>query len=347
MTSPPPNSELLLVNGSTGDPVLFIDFPGRNNALLFDAGENAALGLERLGDLEAVFITHHHVDHFIGFDRIVRANLDRDKTLRVFGPIGTIRKVYNRITSYEYPFFPFQQLVLKVHEILPGRLRSALLEYARRFPEPEVRETSASNPVIYETDDLSIEAEPVDHTVPCLAFALVEKPGIQPDPDRLAAGPLRPGPWVGQVLGLLRSGAPAETLVTIEGRPFPLGRLAERYFAVSSGSRSAYVTDTAWSEAARPGLLRLAHRARRLYCDSFYAQAQHEQAEKYRHMTATQAAEFARLAEVEELVLIHFATRYQGQYETLVEEARRIFPRTSAEIPPARLNKERSGANGF
>src|SRR5262245_28795218 len=98
-------SDIRLVNGSTGDPSLYIDYPGRDNALLFDAGENAALDAERLGDLEAVFITHHHVDHFIGFDRIVRANIDRDKTLHVYGPEGTIRKVYDRIKSYEYPFF--------------------------------------------------------------------------------------------------------------------------------------------------------------------------------------------------------------------------------------------------
>ena len=32
---------------------LFLDYPGRDDALLFDAGENTALDLERLGDLEA------------------------------------------------------------------------------------------------------------------------------------------------------------------------------------------------------------------------------------------------------------------------------------------------------
>src|SRR6516165_6556623 len=116
--------ELRLVNGSTGDPVLYADAPGRDNAILIDSGDNAALGNDRLGDLEAVFITHHHVDHFIGFDRIVRANLDRDKALHVFGPTGTIGKIYNRIKSYEYPFFPFQKIVLEAHEVLPGCLRS-------------------------------------------------------------------------------------------------------------------------------------------------------------------------------------------------------------------------------
>ena len=43
-------------------------------------------------------------------------------------------------------------------------------------------------------------------------------------------------------------------------------------------------------------------------------------------MTATHAAELALAARVEELVLIHFAPRYKGRYEQLLEEARAIFP---------------------
>ena len=323
-------SEIRLVNGSTGDPGLYIDYPGRDNALLFDAGDNGGLDMERLGDLEAVFVTHHHVDHFVGLDRIVRANLDKDKTLHVYGPEGTIRKVYDRIKSYEYQYFPFQKICLRVHDVLPGRLRVAPLECSRRFPEPVVEEADWAGPVLYENADLAVEAAFADHTVACLAFALVEKPGYHPDAERLAAGALRPGPWVGQVLDSLRSGAPMDQAVEIQGGRFRLGDLADHYFTHSKGSRLAYVTDTAWSDAARPGLLKLADRARRLYCDSYYAQAQVRRAEQFRHMTATQAAEFARMAKVEELILIHFAPRYKGQYEALVEEARAVFPKTSA-----------------
>jgi ribonuclease Z len=325
-------SEIRLVNGSTGDPALFIDYPGKDNALLFDAGENAALDPKRLGDLEAIFLTHHHIDHFVGFDRILRANLDQDKTLHVFGPEDTLRRVYDRIKSYEIPFFPFMKLVVAVHELLPGRQRSGLLECVRHFPEPEVTETAWAGPVVYENADLTVEAAPVDHTVPCWAFALVEKAGYHADPVKLAASGLRPGPWVGQALACLRAGDSRDTLLEIHGGRFTLGALEERCFALSEGSRVAYVTDTAWSEAVRPGLLRLAHRAQRLYCDSYYALAQAQQAAQHRHMTATNAAEFARQAEVERLILMHFATRYAGQYAALVDEAKAIFPNVSADL---------------
>ena len=41
MPGPRAFQELRLVNGSTGDPALFVDDPGRDNAILIDCGENS------------------------------------------------------------------------------------------------------------------------------------------------------------------------------------------------------------------------------------------------------------------------------------------------------------------
>jgi ribonuclease Z len=325
-------SEIRLVNGSTGDPALFIDYPGKDDAFLFDAGDLCRLDAARLADLRALFLTHHHIDHFVGFDRILRANLDRDKVLHVFGPADTIRRVYARVASYEHPYFPFQKLVLEVHEVWPDRTRVGRLECAKHFPEPRVEEAPWRGPTVFENDDLRVEATHADHSVPCLAFALVERSGYHADPAKLSAGALRTGPWVAEVLTLLRADAPGDTRVAIDGGRFSLAALAEGYFSVSGGGRVAYITDTAWSDASRPRLLKLARGAKRLYCDSYYAQAQAKQAATHRHMTATQAGEVAKLAKVDELVLIHFAPRYAGRYADLVAEARAVFPKTTAEI---------------
>lgn len=326
-------STVQLVNGSTGDPVLYLDYPGGDNALLFDGGENGKLTAAQLGDLEAVFITHHHVDHVIGLDRIVRANMDRDKVLHVFGPVNTIRKLYDRITAYEYPFFPFQKIVVRVTELLPGRMRTAVLECTKKFPEPVVSESEWVGPVCYENADLRVEAAHADHTVPCLAFALAEKSGFHPDPAKLAAGLLKPGAWVSEVMRLLRAGTAPDTRLEIDGGSFTLASLTASHFTESPGARIAYVTDTFWSDAARPGLVKLARGAARLYCDSFYASAQAKQAAQYRHMTAPNAGELAKLAKVEQLVLIHFAARYAGKYQQLIDEAAAVFPKVTAEIP--------------
>ena len=325
-------STINLVNGSTGDPVLYLDYPGSTNAMLFDAGENHRLSNAQLGDLECTFLTHHHVDHFIGFDRIVRANIDQDKTLRVFGPIGTIQKVYDRIHSYEYPFFPFQKIAIEINELDTGTIRTGLLECTKRFPPPTITERAWSGGTCYENEHLRVEAAPADHTVPCWSYALVEKSGYHPDPAKLSAGMLKPGEWVAQVLRQLRSGESLDTEIEIRGGRFTLKTLAEQYFAESQGARVAFITDTLYSEAVRPGLIRLAKGAWRLYCDSFYATSHLKQAQKHKHMTATQAAELAKAAKVEHLELIHFSTRYAGNYQPLIDEAAAIFPRVSATL---------------
>jgi ribonuclease Z len=137
---------------------------------------------------------------------------------------------------------------------------------------------------------------------------------------------------VQEALRLLRADAPASTRLDIQGGTFTLDALAKQYFAESPGARVAYVTDTFWSEELRSKLVRLAKGAWRLYCDSFYARKEAKGAATHKHMMAHQSAELAKLARVEQLVLIHFATRYAGRYQTLVDEAAEVFPRVTAEF---------------
>jgi ribonuclease Z len=325
-------SAVRLVNGSTGDPLLYLDYPGSNDAILFDCGDTSALSLAELGDLEAVFISHHHIDHFVGLDRVLRANMDKDKTLHLFGPVHTIRLVTDRVRSYEHQFFPFQKLRLSITELGEGTRRTTVLTCAERFAEGPVTDEPWAGRVCYATEHLEVEAVAVDHTAPCLAFALAERSGFHPDPEKIAGGLLKTGGWVQEALRLLRTDAPGATQLKIQGGTFTLDALAKQYFVESPGARIAYVTDTLWTDELRPKLVKLARGAWRLYCDSYYARKEAKNAATHKHMMAHQSAELAKLAKVEQLVLIHFAPRYAGRYPMLVEEAAGVFPRVSAEL---------------
>jgi ribonuclease Z len=331
---PPPRvcTEFRLVNGSTGDPVLLAEYPLPGHSVLFDGGENERLPLSCLKTLEAVFITHHHMDHFVGLDRIFRANRDRDGTLLVFGPTDTIRRVHARITAYEHGFYPFEKLALDVRELTQGKIRKAVLEFQKHFPEPVITEEKWKGPVVWGNDHFQVEACPTDHTVPGWAYALVEKAGWHPDGVKLGRGPLRPGPWVADALKGLRAEAAPDTAIQIQGAAFRLGKLAEQYFVKTPGARVTYITDTLWSDTSRLALAKLARKAQRLYCDSYYAPWDLERAQQYHHMISTHAAELAVAAKVEELVLIHFADRYAGRYWDLIQAAQAVFPRVSADL---------------
>jgi ribonuclease Z len=80
--------------------------------LLFDCGEGTQRQLLRtvgLPDMQAVFLTHHHADHWLGLPGMLKSFelRDRQAPLTVYGPPGTnalmaaMRIVYGRL---RYPF---------------------------------------------------------------------------------------------------------------------------------------------------------------------------------------------------------------------------------------------------
>ena len=83
----------------------------------------------------------------------------------------------------------------------------------------------------------------------------------------------------------------------------------------------AYCSDTRYI----PELYQLLHDVNVLYHESTYANDQIENAKKYCHSTAEQAAMVARDAKVERLYLGHYSSRYEDE-NILLNEARAVFP---------------------
>lgn len=91
-----------LVNGSTGDLALFVDCLFERRALLFDLGDIHALPPRKLLRISHVFVTHAHMDHFIGFDWLLRILLGRERDLHLFGPPGFVAQVEHKLSAYTW-----------------------------------------------------------------------------------------------------------------------------------------------------------------------------------------------------------------------------------------------------
>jgi ribonuclease BN (tRNA processing enzyme) len=68
-----------LVNGRSGDPGLYVETLFEKRAVLFDLGDISILSPRKIHRLGHVFVSHAHIDHFIGFDRLLRVLVGREK----------------------------------------------------------------------------------------------------------------------------------------------------------------------------------------------------------------------------------------------------------------------------
>lgn len=262
---------------------------------LFDCGEGTQMQIARAGlspsRLTAIFITHLHGDHFNGLAGLLGTmGLDRRaQELTLVGPAG-IREYLDTL----------------------ARLKTLYVEYPLI-----VREFSSINQLtaVYEGLDSRVSAHALDHRV----FALGYRIEGFPKPGRFNLDRARElGVPEGPMFGVLQSGS---SVKLEDGRVVEPGEILgpER-----AGKSVAYCLDT------RPcaSSIELARGVDLLIHEATYTEDLSDEARRYGHSTAAQAAGTALQAEARRLLITHFSTRYPDA-TPLLDEARAVFAETT------------------
>jgi ribonuclease Z len=320
-----------LVNGVFGDPALYLDLRHAKRALLFDAGEVGKLLPKKILRLSDVFVSHAHMDHFAGLDRLVRVLLGRGSRLRLYGPPGFVERVAHKLAAYDWnaaPRYP-GDFTLLVHELEDGRgLRRAQFRSQAGFAREDLPAVPAVDGVLLDEPRFRVRAAGLDHGIPCLGFALEEKLRVNVWRNRLAEMGLATGPWLNELKRQVADGLPDDTPVRAcwhdgEGeheRLMPLGELKARALEIAPGEKLAYVTDIRYSAENEARVARLAADADVLYIESVFLSSEAEHAARKMHLTAAQAGRLARAARAKRVVPFHFSPRYLGREEELRAE---------------------------
>lgn len=333
-----PSFSSSLVNDPFGDPGLYVEIKWANRALLFDLGQNDSLGPTRLLRANDLFISHTHMDHFIGFDSILRVALGRGTTLRLSGPPGLIANVTGKLRGYTWNLVAGYPLTIEVREFHPEEMRFALFRAADGFQPvvmpPQPRPSDPSLPFsVLEDPMFTVKAIALNHRIPSLGYALQEQFHINVNKEKLRAAGLPVGSWLKDVKQHLWQGRPddfrfAATLYfehRREEREFRLGDLRERFLTITRGQKLAYVVDVRYDAHNEAKIVELARGADIFYCEAPYLEADAEKARERYHLTAKQAGLLARKAGVRHLAVFHFSPRYMGQGHLLIREAMEAF----------------------
>ncbi len=241
-----------LVNGRYGDPALFIDLLMERRALLFDLGDIAALPGRSVLRLTDVFVSHAHMDHFFGFDHLLRLLVGRGRTLRLYGPEGFIDRVAARLAGYTWNLVDSYEAELSfaVTEVAGDRARRARFRLRNRFAREDCGEGPVRDGLLLEEPSVTVRCAGLEHGTPVLAFALQEAEHVNIWRNRLDELGFDTGPWLTGLKRAIFAGQTDDTPIEVRRRSgeadrLPLGWLREQVVSITPGQKIAYVTDAA------------------------------------------------------------------------------------------------------
>lgn len=264
----------------------------REKVLMLDCSEGTQMQLRkcrvRFTKLSHVFISHLHGDHCFGLIGMIST----------FGLLGRTAKLH-------------------VHG--PKALGAELERQIKFFTHDLGFEVvfypvdTTQRQVVYEDRSITVESIPLEHRVPTCGYLIREKQSLPHIRRDMMDCYQIPASQVGNI----KNGA---DWITADGEVIPNARLVK---PADPARCYAYISDTRYM----PQLHEQLRGATTLYHESTYGEDNMQNAEKYHHSTARQAAMVARDAGVDKLLLGHYSSRYEDE-TVLLEEAKSVFENT-------------------
>ncbi|MGO9359125.1 MAG: ribonuclease Z [Xanthobacteraceae bacterium] len=324
-----------LLNGRTGDPALYVEMLFEKRAIMFDLGDIAALSTRRILRLDHVFVTHAHVDHFFGFDRLLRVLVGRDKQINLYGPHGFVDNVYHKLQAYLWNLVSrdgLPDLIFVVTEVDASLVtRTARFRLKTAFAAEPAGEGRAEQGIIVRDPAFQVSTAVLAHRTPCLGFAVEEPAHLNVWKTRLAERGLPVGPWLHDLKRAVIENRPDDFPVrmgsataNVGEHRVPLGQLRD-VLTITPGQKIGYVTDVADSADNRKAIVKLVGNADLLFIESTFAKVDVALARERAHLTTEGAGQIAREAGVRRVEPFHFSSRYTGEDERMQQEVQAAF----------------------
>lgn len=263
----------------------------RGTLYMIDCGEGAQRAMQsmhlKFNRLRHIFITHLHGDHILGLPGLL-------STLSLSGCTGTIT----------------------VHTFEKGvKLLRNIMDNLCTYPtfDLEFDTIEPAKGVVLDNGILTVRTVPLEHRIPTVGYIFEEKPKLRHIKREMCDFHHVPFSQMNKI----KEGA---DFVKEDGTVVPNHLLTTD---ADHAVKYSHISDTMFM----PSLVPEIEASDLLLHESTYLNDLADTAAERGHSTAAQAAETARMANVRELLLTHYSSRYRDE-TVLLNEAKTIFPHT-------------------
>ena len=313
-----------LLNDFFGDPCLFIRILHEKRALFFDLGTIHSLKPSDLYKISDVFVTHTHMDHFIGFDTLLRSILRREVPLNIYGPPSVLPCIQGKLKGYTWNLIEDYPTKINVFTYNGRYLSHSIFSAKNRFRK-QIVSRSVSDGLLHQNPLFTVRAVKLDHGIPCLAYSLEEKFHINIDKPLLIKKGFEVGAWLNDFKKVIRENAKyGRQTVRISDKDFQVAEISD-IARITKGQKISYATDIALNQKNSARLINFIKGSDLFFCEAYFLEKDRERAIERSHLTANAAGSIAKKAGVKKLELLHFSPKYSDCPDKVIEEAMREY----------------------
>ena len=262
----------------------------RNRMFLIDCGEGTQVQLRKnklkFSKINHIFISHLHGDHFYG----------------LVGLISTFMLLNRQTDLHVYGPKGIKEIIL-----LQLRYSNSFTGYNLYFHELMSKESE----VVYEDEKVSVKTIPLKHRVYTNGYLFEEKVGDR----KLNVDAVTKYNIDSCYFQKIKNGS---DITLDDGSEIPNTELT---FDPIQPKSYAFCSDTMYDES----IISIIQNCDALYHETTFLESEADKAESTMHSTAKQAAIIADKANVKQLILGHYSTRY-ANIDLFREEAQTLFP---------------------
>ena len=265
----------------------------QDKLILIDCGEATQIALRKnkikFQRINQIFISHLHGDHYLGLPGLLSTFnlLGRSNPLDIFGPADL-------------------EKIISLHFSVSGTTPN--------YPINFHRIKTSRKKLVFENRILLVWAFPLKHRIETYGFLFEEKPKLR----HISSDAMRKYSIPHYEYDALKQGA--DFTIEKTNEIIPNEKLTH---PASPSHKYAYCSDTAFYSK----IVDWIEKVDCLFHETTFMDKDHALAKKTFHSTTVEAAEIAKQAQVEKLIIGHYSARYLNT-DILVEECKRVFKNT-------------------